>query len=143
MGARFDKRIAAYRKKRIDKRREESIIEDPEEEPITEDSKKALPPKNLKKTLSLRRLKKILSLRTLQRTLSPTMLKRNLSLRTLRHFRTLNAFCTLKNLFVMVYHTVKRFHTKMFAYLKKNIKNIEMFLDFAYFSSNLQTKEST
>ena len=142
MGTRFDKRTAAYRKKRIDKPREESITEDPENT-ITEDTKRTLPLKNLKKTLSLRSLKKTLSLRTLQRTLSPTLLKRNLSLRTLRRFRTLNDFCAAKNLFVMVYHRVKRFHTKMFVYLKKNIKNVGKFLDFAYFSCHLQTKETT
>ena len=59
--ARFDKKMAAWRKKSIDDPREESITADPEEDSITEDSKKIL---------SLRTLKRILSMRNLKRTLS-------------------------------------------------------------------------
>ena len=102
MVARFDKKIAAYGKKRTYDSREESIAEYPEEEPITEDLKRTLSrtlsQRNLKKTLSI--LKRNPSLRTLQKTLS---------LRTLRNFKTLDYFCVPKNFFVflvMVYYRV-------------------------------------
>ena len=94
MVARFDKKIAAYWKKRTYDPREESIAEYHEEEPITEDLKRTLnrtlSQRNLKKTLSI--LKRNPSLRTLQKTLS---------LRTLRNFKTLDYFCVPKNFFCL------------------------------------------
>ena len=94
MVARFDKKIAAYGKKRTYDSRDESIAEYPEEEPITEDLKRTLnrtlSQRNLKKTLSI--LKRNPSLRTLQKTLS---------LRTLRNFKTLDYFCVPKNFFCL------------------------------------------
>ena len=102
------------------------------------------------RNLSLRTQRKNLSLTILKRNSSLRTLKRTLSLRTLRSFRTLNDFCiTKKSLFdflVMVYDRVKRFYTKIFKF-QTNIKiigksTLGMFLDFAYFNSYLQIKET-
>ena len=52
--ARFDKNIAAWRKKSIDDPREECITANPEEEPNTEDSMKNLLLRTLKRFLPMR-----------------------------------------------------------------------------------------
>ena len=94
MVARFDKKIAAYWKKRTYDPGEESVAEYPEEEPITEDLKRTL-----NRTLSQRNLKKTLSLTILKRNPSLRILPKTLSLRTLRNFKTLDDFCVPKNFF--------------------------------------------
>ena len=103
----------------------------------TDDSNRTLSLKNLKKTHSLKNLKKALITENL--TKDPITdnlgeistlknLKRTLSLRTLRNFRTVNDFGQQKNLFMMIYHRVKRFYTEIFLYFKRALKIQENFL---------------
>ena len=97
LGASFDKKVPAYRKKSTDNPREESITQKPFAEPITENSKKVPSLKTIYRTLSLRNLKKARLLGNLKRTLS---------LRTVKSFRTINDFCVVKSPFwFSVYNT--------------------------------------
>ena len=48
----FDKKVPAYRKKRNDNAREETITKEPLEEPVTEEPKRTLPLMTIKRTLS-------------------------------------------------------------------------------------------
>ena len=106
--ARLDKKIAAYRKKKSDGPREESITEEPEEEPITEDSKRGAITEDHKEDPITEKPeeKTITEDPKDDSTLSLTVLKRNPSLRTLRSYRPLITFARQKNSFDFLVHGI-------------------------------------
>ena len=123
VAATFDKKLSAYRKKRTNNPREESITKELLWRAYHWGLKMTLSQRTIKRTLWLRDLKKNLkkTLRNLKRTLSLDTLKRTLSMRTLRSFSTLDNFYATNFFFhflVIVYDRVgdgEKFSCKKFG----------------------------